>query len=354
MVATALVAGVGVAAGQAQTDASELKAGFRELNRHMTRVIGETLDGSLRGSSLSQEITFLETEKHLLIVHNFSQSLFGVPAFDVIGGFVTVDVWLTHARDGAHSGADKDTIVDDLEQAKKDKQSLEKRFDDAGSAPGTLATDFVHLDRHMALVIHKANAGTLSGSDLAQAIDFLAVEKDGLIGDHFGSQNLFGVPASDVIDGFTKIDDALANALDSSFSGDGTKAIADALKRAQKAKDKLEAEFVAAAACSQPKARGLAASASQACPSPSVTLNCPPTATLGGRLRVSGSVSPPVAGESVAIAYTPPGGAPFTEPTATNTAGDFSSSTTATASGIWKTQAFSGSIASAPCDTTVG
>jgi hypothetical protein len=38
----------------------------------------------------------------------------------------------------------------------------------------------------------------------------------------------------------------------------------------------------------------------------------------------------------------------------TNTAGDFNSSTTASASGTWKTQAFNGSIESAPCYTTVG
>ena len=43
----------------------------------------------------------------------------------------------------------------------------------------------------------------------------------------------------------------------------------------------------------------------------------------------------------------------FTESAMADTAGDSSSSATATASGTWKTQAFEGSVESAPCYTAV-
>jgi hypothetical protein len=290
-----------------------------------------------------------------LISNNFKQQdLYGVSASQVIFGFMDIDIFLAKAADGAQHGASTDAIVGALEAAQRDKKNLETKFRNRGSASVEMLSAFGGLDNEMADVISLAKAGTLSGEDLKAEIDFrLEVAKHQLINTYF-VQDLSGLPANQVIREFIAIDVDLTHAIDDAASGADNEEVVDELEKAKEAKQKLEKEFAAAATCSQPKARGLAASAAQACPSPSVTLGCPPTATLDGQLAVSGTVNPAAPGESVAVAYTPPGGSPFTEPATTNTAGAFNSSATISASGTWKTQAFEGSIASAPCYTTVG
>ena len=348
--AVALAAAVGVAAAQAQSEPPKLKQELAQLDRNMAHVTDQVKARTLSGDALASAISGLEIEKHRLI-GNFNQDLFGVPAPQVIFGFIVIDVRLNHAGVDAVNGFPTEAIVDEFEAAKKAKQNLEKKFDDAGKAPDVVFSAFVHLDRDMTRVIDEAKAGTLSGHALDEAIAGLEAKK-ALLETNF-PQNLFGVSAWKVIFGFDQVDVRLTVAIVGAVGDAHTEAIVHNLEAAKEAKQKLEQEFAAAASCSQPKVRGVAATAA-ACPPPSVTLNCPPTATLGGELAVSGSVTPAAAGESVAVAFTPPSESPFTEPATTNTAGDFTSSTTASTSGTWKTQAFEGSIASPPCYTTVG
>jgi len=193
-----------------------------------------------------------------------------------------------------------------LQKAREKELTLKKKFEDVGQAPD-LVKDLAHLDVGIVLATHLAAEGLISRDSLVSLIGKLTVEKFGLIGRNF-SATLFGVPAADAIAGFTEVDTRLTGAIDSLDSFGDTEAVVVYLEHAKKAKHELEDEFAAAASCSQPKVRGLAVSAA-ACPSPSLTLNCPPTATLGGELAVSGSVTPAAAGESVGSLRHHPAGA---------------------------------------------
>jgi hypothetical protein len=353
MAAAALAAAIGVAAGQAQSEPVLLKQELEHLDSKMTKVIDDANAGTLSGSALADAIKRLQGYKHGIVVDNFvypeSPRLFGVTAADVILLFDQIDVHLDKAKRAAAENGPRAAIAE-LEKAVKKELTLKKKFEDAGQAPD-LVKDLAMLTAQTITMHLFASQGSISRDSLESNIHKLAVEKARLIGRNF-SATLFGVSAADVIYKFSLVDGRLTLAIEFANRGQDTAAVA-VLKDAKKDKHELQEMFAAAASCSQPKVRGVAATAA-ACPPPSVTLNCPPTATLGGELAVSGSVTPAAAGESVAVAFTPPSESPFTEPATTNTAGDFTSSTTASTSGTWKTQAFEGSIASPPCYTTVG
>jgi hypothetical protein len=222
-----------------------LLAAFNQLDKDMAKVEQGVLAGTLSGDPLVAAIGNLAKEKVRLIGANFSQSLYGVPAWRVIVAFDQIDITLEKARAAAALGGHHGTAVAGgyVEGAIHIKQKLEKQLREAG-APDKVLTALGHFDAHMAKVAQQILAGKLSGAALVAAIGGLAKEKAHLIGGSFG-QSLYGVPAWRVIVGFDQVDVTLEKArAAAALGGHHNTAVAGGyVEGAIHIKQKLEKQF---------------------------------------------------------------------------------------------------------------
>ncbi len=195
----------------------------------------------MSGDKLVASIGSLAKGKHELVRSYFAtESLFGVPASDVIMGFDSADASFQSAlnEDGsAKSGSD---VSYSLDQAKGYMDDLKSEFAKAGSAPPALQTGFVALDAKATTTAYQAHAGLLKGGDLATAVRALIDQEAKLISLMFRGESLFGVRSSEVIAGFVLIDRHLTSAEQEAPSGGPA---IRSLKEAEGLKQLLEDDF---------------------------------------------------------------------------------------------------------------
>ena len=116
----------------------------------------------------------------------------------------------------------------------------------ANKPPPGLGQALTRLDASLTTVIDQANKGTLKGDGLVASIRSLAKDKTDLVDSYFESENLFGVPADEVIKGFDDINSSVATALQDEALGTST-SVADVVRPLDQAEridiTVLESEF---------------------------------------------------------------------------------------------------------------
>jgi hypothetical protein len=227
---------------------ASLMTAFAQFDKQMAAVAQHILAGTLSGEALVNAIDTLYRDK-IRVIAQFGQSLFGLPAHQVIVRFDSIDIALERARASAALGGHHGTAVagGNVEGAIHIKQKLEAALEAAG-APEKVLSAFRQFDKQMAAVEQHVLAGTLSGEALVAAINKLVTDKNRLIGGNFdvtAGQNLYGVPAYHVIVGFDSIDIALERARASAALGGhhGTAVAGGYVEGAIHIKQKLEASF---------------------------------------------------------------------------------------------------------------
>ena len=181
------------------------------------------------------DVERLEEIKKDAIKEGFSgQSIYGVPATAVIGGFAGVDYQLGKALGFAVLGNTHAAGIA-LGGAIKLKKPLESELKKEGKAPEVLLSYLAFLDDELNKEQKAAEAGHLSEFDVERLEE---IKKDA-IKEGFSGQSIYGVPATAVIGGFAGVDYQLGKALGFAVLGN-THAAGIALGGAIKLKKPLE------------------------------------------------------------------------------------------------------------------